>query len=592
MADATVTVQDQQVTVVPSGAELLLPIITQTSELLDSLEPYVGLGGEVVDARGGEANLAARLDVIDDKVRVGANLASGALAGNSFTTATGVVALGEEAARNTTTGADLVAIGRAAARGNLTGSGGVFLGTGAGLTASAATEAVVIGFEAGGYGALGDRATIIGYRAANLLSGDDNVAVGSRALFDLTGGDRLTAVGAYAGAGAGNAGLNSTFLGYNAGGAGTGQVAASNMTGLGAGSYCTAENQVALGNNLVEDLRAFGMVAMRGSTTTRSFFLGNAGNRSPGNQGCIGIGEVVLANSTTSTNVIGIGDLALQNHTGSNGPIAIGSLAMNLSLTVNDTVAIGTKALRSAVSGVGNTVVGFRAMEYATAARDNTAIGDSAFWRFQGSSGLAIGYVVAELTQTGDRSIYMGAGSGRYCKSGADRIMIGVEAGGFYSAPGVDIETNVGAVDGGARSLGIGYRALSQTPGADFVAVGHLAGHSLTGGSGSIFLGSGSGDHVSQKVDAVNSIAIGEDSFTDKNNQAVIGNSSISETILRGVQRGTSYLVAALPSAVTMGAGSRAFVTNATATTFASIVAGGGANGVPVYSDGTNWRIG
>lgn len=50
--------------------------------------------------------------------------------------------------------------------------------------------------------------------------------------------------------------------------------------------------------------------------------------------------------------------------------------------------------------------------------------------------------------------------------------------------------------------------------------------------------------------------------------------------------------VASLPAAGTAGAGATAFVTNANATTFASVVAGGGANGVPVYSDGTNWRIG
>jgi hypothetical protein len=48
--------------------------------------------------------------------------------------------------------------------------------------------------------------------------------------------------------------------------------------------------------------------------------------------------------------------------------------------------------------------------------------------------------------------------------------------------------------------------------------------------------------------------------------------------------------VASLPPVGT--AGRRAFVNNATATTFASIVAGGGANFVPVYDDGTNWRIG
>lgn len=54
----------------------------------------------------------------------------------------------------------------------------------------------------------------------------------------------------------------------------------------------------------------------------------------------------------------------------------------------------------------------------------------------------------------------------------------------------------------------------------------------------------------------------------------------------------SSYAVASLPSAVTSGAGARALANNATVTTFATIVAGGGANVVPVYSDGTNWRIG
>jgi len=50
--------------------------------------------------------------------------------------------------------------------------------------------------------------------------------------------------------------------------------------------------------------------------------------------------------------------------------------------------------------------------------------------------------------------------------------------------------------------------------------------------------------------------------------------------------------VGSLPSAATAGAGARYFVTDANATTFASVVAAGGSNKVPVYSDGTNWRIG
>jgi len=53
-----------------------------------------------------------------------------------------------------------------------------------------------------------------------------------------------------------------------------------------------------------------------------------------------------------------------------------------------------------------------------------------------------------------------------------------------------------------------------------------------------------------------------------------------------------STVVASLPSAATAGAGARHLVTDATATTFASNVTGGGANVVPVFSDGTVWKIG
>lgn len=60
----------------------------------------------------------------------------------------------------------------------------------------------------------------------------------------------------------------------------------------------------------------------------------------------------------------------------------------------------------------------------------------------------------------------------------------------------------------------------------------------------------------------------------------------------KSVPKVPSFTVANLPSASTAGAGACAFVTDANATTFASVVAGSGANGVPVYSDGTNWRIG
>ena len=53
-----------------------------------------------------------------------------------------------------------------------------------------------------------------------------------------------------------------------------------------------------------------------------------------------------------------------------------------------------------------------------------------------------------------------------------------------------------------------------------------------------------------------------------------------------------NYTVATLPSAVTSGKGARAFVTDALTPTFGSTVVTGGAVAVPVYSDGTNWKVG
>lgn len=80
----------------------------------------------------------------------------------------------------------------------------------------------------------------------------------------------------------------------------------------------------------------------------------------------------------------------------------------------------------------------------------------------------------------------------------------------------------------------MGYRALANTTGDDHVAVGDQAGASLTGGSGSIFIGSGAGNDASQKVDAVNSVAVGQGAWTTADNQIVLGNASVTHTALRG----------------------------------------------------------
>jgi hypothetical protein len=77
--------------------------------------------------------------------------------------------------------------------------------------------------------------------------------------------------------------------------------------------------------------------------------------------------------------------------------------------------------------------------------------------------------------------------------------------------------------------------------------------------------------------------------------RALSADSSVSaDDLVRG--DGTMTLsprtVANLPAASLAYAGWRSFVSNATATTFGSTVAGGGSNYVPVWCDGSAWKIG
>jgi hypothetical protein len=64
------------------------------------------------------------------------------------------------------------------------------------------------------------------------------------------------------------------------------------------------------------------------------------------------------------------------------------------------------------------------------------------------------------------------------------------------------------------------------------------------------------------------------------------------DKIIGQLKANVPVAVADLPSAAIAGVGSRAFVTNSSVSTFGSTVAGGGSTKVPVYSDGTNWKVG
>jgi len=72
----------------------------------------------------------------------------------------------------------------------------------------------------------------------------------------------------------------------------------------------------------------------------------------------------------------------------------------------------------------------------------------------------------------------------------------------------------------------------------------------------------------------------------------IAGTANVTGALVAPTVRTTSGTFSALPAAATAGAGARGFITDGNTATFNSQVTSGGSNAVPVFSDGTNWKVG
>jgi len=93
--------------------------------------------------------------------------------------------------------------------------------------------------------------------------------------------------------------------------------------------------------------------------------------------------------------------------------------------------------------------------------------------------------------------------------------------------------------------VAVGYQALHPATGHENTSVGSTSGFVITTGNSNTFLGFAAGNHASQKIDAANSMALGANSYTDKDNQVVIGASTITETLIRGLTGVNEVTIAA-----------------------------------------------
>jgi len=124
--------------------------------------------------------------------------------------------------------------------------------------------------------------------------------------------------------------------------------------------------------------------------------------------------------------------------------------------------------------------------------------------------------------------------------AGANKLEITKD--GFINQNGTRFITNpttnstfVGLLSGGTSTTGTENTAFgraslnSLTSGGQNSVVGQSAGRTLTTGGGNTFVGDEAGFNASQLATASNSTGIGRQAFTDKSNQMVFGNASVTE---------------------------------------------------------------
>lgn len=348
---------------------------------------------------------------------------------------------------------------------------------------------------------------------------------------------------------------------------------------------------------------------------------------------CVFMGYETAVRWEDGYNCVAIGAKALYDAEDPQDGVAIGVTA-GYNITGNTSYQfslIGTDCAREATTVRTSNLHGHNAGQYLTVVHQSNALG----WRSLGglvNSGStfitddnAIGYRALGSIQDGTDNNAMGTDSlvslengnrndahGKSCLANIvdtnDNAGFGYNNGTLYTGSqyaGFGSEAFTVNVSG-VRLAGIGYRFARQSTGGDIAGAGWDTLPDLTSGGRQVAVGNQAGDGITTNDRGVwlghftgatgnyaDVVALGDSAIVTKSNQFMFGDAAKTfEYVFNGYTIGKVYTVATLPAAAAAGAGARAFVSDANATTFASTVAGGGANKVPVFSDGTNWLIG
>jgi len=215
---------------------------------------------------------------------------------------------------------------------------------------------------------------------------------------------------------------------------------------------------------------------------------------------------------------------------------------------------IGGGGLSSNSTAAENTAIGLNAMLNNTSGYYNAAVGSNALVsNTTGFLNMAFGAYALRQNTTGNRNMAIGQSALENSNS-SDNSAVGSQA--------------LIALTSGGRNVAIGSNALFYaTTGSSNLALGAEAGKFISGGSNNVTSGTSIyiGDDTRASANGnTNEIVIGHNAIGQGSNTVTLGNSSITQTLLRGTVTGGSFvksggtssqILAADGSVITAGTG-------------------------------------
>lgn len=352
----------------------------------------------------------------------------------------------------------------------------------------------------------------------------------------LTNEYLLTAVGWNAAGAMNAANTESTALGWNSLGQVTGSSGLYFLTGIGVnvmgGSGCASgcTHSTGLGTDAGRDATLLTNVTLLGEAS------GLTGNYTNSVMAGKDAGRW-NATATGGVNLIGIGNSAL-----------FGSAAT----TAKDLIAVGTGSLQNVTSANQGVAIGTSAGQTSTTDSNFVFIGWKSATASVGSvSSTCVGYFTCGGTGfSASNDVVIGATAGSLLTSGGNNTLIGKDSG------------------------------LIMTTGGGNVCVGKSSCSTTTSGNNNIIIGT------------VNAVAAGTSATI--NIGGIITSTgtaapATSLTAVAGILGTVGTTVAGLPTCNGTATGYRAYVTDALAPSFLTILVGGGSVIAPAFCNGTNW---